>query len=239
MKWVSHAHQMPRKDLDVAYAAVVFGYTLGYRDPSVRRGRGWGNPNLHVQFPRAMRSWFPLSTFRLTNELAITGNYRGGARFGGDFFPVLADRKGRRHGTIAGRYPKSHWHNLGVEVTFLERGEHGAISTTKYEMFREGAQECEARVFIERVLSSRKLRARLGEKKARRIQKLLDERSYAIRQGVGTFTQSGHYVQHYTRGSSWWNCPGLIGAEWYSASDWQTRSKDLFNAAAEVAKSLR
>jgi len=63
----------------------------------------------------------------------------------------------------------------------------------------------------------------------------LDDRSRALRQGVATFVQSGHYAQHHTRPSSWWSHPGLIGAQWYVGSNWQHRSKALFDAAAEVA----
>ncbi|KPJ52522.1 MAG: hypothetical protein AMS16_06300, partial [Planctomycetes bacterium DG_58] len=235
MPWVSHAHAHPRKDLPVGCAAVVWWEYHYYRDPSVAHVHGWKGDRLVVRFPRPMRPWFTPVQFRLVNELSLAAGYRGTARFGGDFFPALKDRRGRLRGTIAGRFPKSHWHNLRVEVNFLERGSHGAVSTADYEMFREGVQECEARIFIERALTDKTLRGKLGEDTVRRLQTMLDDRSRALRQGVATFVQSGHYAQHHTRPSSWWSHPGLIGAQWYVGSNWQHRSKALFDAAAEVA----
>ena len=239
MKWVSHAHQLPRKDLPVGYAAVVFASYRGYRDPVNGRAYGWKLPKLEVQFPRPMRPWFPITSFRLVNEVNICSLYRGSARFGGDFFPVLTDKRGRLRGTIAGRFPKSHWHNLRIEVNFLEKGKTGAVSTADYEMFREGLQECEARIFIEHALTDKARREKLGEETASRLEKMLDRRRRNVRSGVGTFVQSGHYAQHHTRGSSWWNAPGLIGGQWYIHSGWQARSKELFDAAAEVTEKLK
>ncbi|HUV38404.1 MAG TPA: glycoside hydrolase domain-containing protein, partial [Planctomycetota bacterium] len=239
VKWVSHAHQMPRKDLPMGYAAVVFRSYKDYRDPSVGRFFGWRNPELIAQFPRPMRNWFPITQFRLVNELAFLTDHRGSARWGGDFFEVLADKRGRLQGTIAGRFPRSHWHNLRIEVNFFEKGVEGPVATADYEMFREGVQECEARVVIERALTDKTLREKLGEETAARMQTMLDERSRRVRQGVGTFVQSGHYSQHHTAPSSWWNGPGIVGGQWYSASGWQQRSKELFDAAAEVQAKLK
>ena len=242
VKWVSHAHQHPRKDLPVGYAAVVWWSYHVFNDPDVKRAYGWKNPELVAHFTRPMRNWFPITQFRLTNEICLVRNFRGSARWGADYFPALMGKQGRAErrlgGTIAGRFPKSHWHNLRIEVNFLEKGKRGAIATAEYEMFREGAQECEARIFIERALTDKKLRAKLGEKTAERLQTLLDERIRNVRQGLGTFMQSGHYVQHHTRPSSWMNRPTLFGTQWYVGSGWQENSKKLFDAAAEVTAKL-
>ena len=92
-------------------------------------------------------------------------------------------------------------------------GPNGAIGTVRFEMIREGVQECEARIFIEEVLLDKAQRAKLGAEKAKEIQEMLDERIRA----------------------------GLWGAEnygWYVSSGWQERSGKLYAAAAEVAKAL-
>ena len=238
MKWVSHAHQLPRKDLEVGCAAVVFASYREYRDPVDGRRHGWKLPELELEFPRPLRNWFQIAQFRLVNEINIASLFRGSARFGGDYFQVLADRRGRLQGTIAGRFPKSHWHNLRIEVNFLEKGPGGAVSTADYEMFREGVQECEARIFVERALTDKALRAKLGDETAARLQAVLDERARAARSGAGTFVQSGHYAQHHTAAYSWVQHPGIIGGQWFVHSGWQDRSKALFTAADEVATKL-
>jgi len=47
-------------------------------------------------------------------------------------------------------------------------------------MIREGAQDVEARVFLEKALLDDALRAKMGDHLARRCQKLLDDRVRAI-----------------------------------------------------------
>ncbi len=236
MKWVSHAHQLPRKDLPMGYAAAVFLRYCEYRDDTTGRLAGWKRPELITHFPRPMRPWFPIAQFRLCNELNLARGLRGSARFGGDFFEALDDKRGRLRGTIAGRFPKSHWHNLRIEVNFLEKGVNGAISTADYEMFREGVQECEARIAIESVLGDKAQRARLGEERAAAMQRMLDDRTRDLRRGVGTFAQSADHVEHYTRPSSWWNRPGILGAQWFTQSGWQDRSQALYDAAAAASR---
>ena len=77
------------------------------------------------------------------------------------------------------------------------------------------------------------------QKTADDIQAMLDRRRRNIRHGVGTFVQSAHYSQHHTDANSWWSYPALIGGQWYVHSNWQQKSKKLFDAAALVEKRLK
>ncbi len=80
-------------------------------------------------------------------------------------------------------------------------------------MTREGVQECEARIYIEKALLDQDQRTSLGEARVQRLRTLLDER---IRAGL------------------WgWN-----NYEWYISSGWQDRSVALYAAAAEVRQAL-
>ena len=102
-------------------------------------------------------------------------------------------------------------------------------------MMREGTQECEARIFIERALTNKTLRALLGDKLASHCQDVLDERARFIRRGISTYAASGHYQDWAMGRSTWWQAPAVFGSHWYISSGWQERSKKLFDAAAEVA----
>jgi hypothetical protein len=55
-------------------------------------------------------------------------------------------------------------------------GRDGAIGTAPLEMFRESAQEIEARVFIEKALEDKATNALLGKELATRARSILDDR---------------------------------------------------------------
>ncbi|KPJ53741.1 MAG: hypothetical protein AMS16_05130 [Planctomycetes bacterium DG_58] len=240
--WACHAH---------GYRNNIHGVPVGYRshvysqggddvvDPSVKRLHGWELSELKVRFPRDIRGHFHLTMWRLLGELNIASNFRGFARRGGDFWPVLTDSRGRRVGTLSGRYPKSAWGTIDIATSLISPGRTGAITTARFEMLREGIQECEARIFIDRALTDEKLRAKLGDDLANRCQAMLDERTRSLLRGLSSFIQSGPATHHaaYTGGRR--GPAGMIGYQWFLGSGWQNRSQDLYTAAAEVAKKLK
>ena len=106
-------------------------------------------------------------------------------------------------------------------------------------MIREGIQECEARIFIEKALFDEKLRAKLDEELAARCRKTLDDRIAPMRLGANTLVQSGAWTILATCDLNWWNGnSGIMGYYWYVGSGWQERSAKLYNTAAEVAAKL-
>ena len=238
--WASVAHWWPREfyGIPVTYKANVFVNYDYLQDPSEKRFYGWNKPELACHFPRLLRDYFPLTTFRLAEEMSFLRNYRGLVRMGADFWPVLKNRRGERLGTLAGRFPKSFWNNLNMEVSLLAQGPEGAVANARFEAIREGLQECEARIVIERALIDPKLRAKLGDALAEKCQKLLDDRTREIRRGVSTFVQSGSYVQWAMGSDNWWQRPGVVGHQYYVGSGWQQRSEQLYSAAADVAKRI-
>jgi hypothetical protein len=145
----------------------------------------------------------------------------GFGRLGADFWPVIADEQDRAERLIARYSAESSWGQLTLEYSnpaLLAPGPDGALATSRLEVLREGLQQAEARVFIERALVDPQKRARLGEPLARRCQAILDERVRDIIRAVGG-----------KRSSDWL---------WFVSSGWQRRSQQLFAAAAEVAKAL-
>jgi hypothetical protein len=177
-----------------------------------------------------------MTVFRHMGELNIASTYRGFARFGGDFWPVLSDSRGRLVGTLSGRYPKSGWGTIDIATCLLSPGQNGAMATTRFEMLREGVQECEARIFIEKALTDKALRAKLGDDLAGRCQEILDERTRWVLRGLSSYIQSGEATHHAVRLEGRRFPAAMIGYQLYIGSPWQDRSRDLFDAAAEVAK---
>jgi hypothetical protein len=129
-----------------------------------------------------------------------------------DFWPVLTDRTGAPTRSISARFPISNWSQLNLFMQpYLAAGPQGALSTVRFEQIREGMQECEARIAVEKALLDPIRRARLGDDLARRAQALLDERTRAV------ICASGE-----------------LGGLWYPASNWEDRRRRLYDLAAEV-----
>ena len=87
--------------------------------------------------------------------------------------------EGKRSSTIIARYPESDWDQLNMNCAteaLLSPGPNGANSTERFELLREGAQDCEVRIAIERAILGGKLDAAL----ANRCKQVLDERQWAI-----------------------------------------------------------
>ncbi len=115
---------------------------------------------------------------------------------------------------ILGRFPESNWGQLylGNSTAYvLAPGPEGALPTVRFEMIRQGAQDMEARVYLEKALLDDALRARMGEDLARRCQQMLDDRLRAI----------------------------LIGrTSWLLFSDGQERLERLYALTGEAAEKL-
>jgi len=70
---------------------------------------------------------------------------------------------------------------------------------------------------------------------AGRCQQILDRRLWATMIGIDNHTTSGLIEME---GHGWWATPGQVGSHWYLGSDWQARSEQLYQLAADVAEAL-
>ena len=244
-KWVCHGHlrfQQRIRGIPIGYASSPFasGVPLFAEDPTVERMYGWKGEDLETHFPRHVRNEFCPTTWRYLGEMNATGSRRGFSRLGGDFFPVLTDRRGRKVGILSGRFPKTFWRQLNILNRLVDQGKAGPISTARLAVMREGLQECEARIVIEDALLDAKKRAKLGEKRARELQALLDERQRNTRRAVSTLraVKGTSRCYCYTSGS-WWNFAPVVGSQWFVSTDWQSETEKLYEAASEVVRKLR
>jgi hypothetical protein len=143
---------------------------------------------------------------------------KGFDRIGADFWPVLKGKRGSG-APICGRYPECAWGQLRINLgspSVLAPGKDGAVTTMRFEMLRQGLQQAEARVFIERILLNPAEKAMLGKEEAARIQKILDDRV----RGLLAATKN--------RGKNW--------AQW--GADFEKHCS-IYGLAAQVAKKVR
>ena len=189
---------------------------LAVKAPTSTSLKGWNRPDMLVRYNRLMNfGSAPLTTWRHWAEFCISGDQRGVGRLGADYWPVVKDGgrdAGRR---VWERYPESTWRNLGIYVALLGAAEEGPVATTRFELFREGLQEAEARIAIERALTDPALAAKLGDALVKRSQELLDERIARMNEN-----------------------PAKTNRQWYSwtiGDGWQERSEKLYQLAAEVS----
>ncbi len=154
----------------------------------------------------------PMRNHRLAAEFNIQGDQSGVGFQPADWWYEHFSRGG---GGIRGGYDGTftRWNNNGPTSRKLDPGPDGALSTVRFEMMREGVQECEARIFIEKALLDKDRRARLGEELAARCERLIIERTRSVLRSIYNYA-------------------------WYSTVDWNNYAEELFNTAAAVADAL-
>ena len=200
----------------------------GPSDPSRKRYHSWRHSPGYVCVSNDRDIWkysyeYQLVRSRNIGEWNLCGRQQGFGRMCADFWPVLrSKRRGRwsTGGSLSARYPESSWAQLNLrQKPYLSAGRDGAESTARFEAMVEGLQECEARIFIDRALLNKKLRAELGNDLAKRARALLDERVRWLR------------AITWTRDS---------GNEFYSValSSWERLSEELYDMASEIAAKI-
>ena len=207
---------------------------------------GWNRPETRALFVRTYEPAYPMTFTRMLPEITVLGAQRGLGRIGLDLWPVLPNAKGERTGVLQGRYPDSDWHQLDAMIkAFVPPGPDGAMASAHLEMLREGLQESEARIVIERALLDAKLRARLGDALAARCRRVLDDRAKALLPNCEQQASAGFAVRDPGLVLNGWDnyayagLRSLLFFRWYQHSGWQDRTERLFEVAGEVDAALR
>ncbi|HUU23419.1 MAG TPA: glycoside hydrolase domain-containing protein [Phycisphaerae bacterium] len=200
----------------ILYQANVWG-GWDHWDPATRRPYGWKfplDPSLRTWLDRGLFDASSIPQFRTACEQALLADRRGLGQIGADFWPTPGDKE-VRGGTLVGRYPATSEGNLGIYAgQLLYPAPEGPVPTARYQMMRENIQECEARIFLEKLLTSAPcpLPAGLPAK----AQAVLDER---------------------TR----WHRVASLAAESvisWPYSGWEDRSARLYAVAGEAARAV-
>jgi Glycoside hydrolase 123, catalytic domain/Glycoside hydrolase 123 N-terminal domain len=200
--WISCTHAGPNKWMKTK-AGLPVGYAInvwqGWRIPSPAKKRlqGWR----WVEAPeKGIHCYWPRQSFTESAHLGMISGILEGLIIGGpnnpskgypglayqaaDFWPIRG-AKGRSN-NILDRFPEAMWGSLNISngtERWLRPGPNGALATTRLEVLREGIEEANARVYLERALSTPASRAKLGAKLAGDAQALLDQRTRILSGG--------------------------------------------------------
>ncbi len=224
--WVCHSHPRAEKihGQRVGYIAHVWGATpLSFCRPPEGRRCGWKRKVLLTTFPRMSSGGAgtllgaPAQKYRLAPEAIVAAGYRGLGRMGGDFWDVLADKRGRKSTVLRTDEEVGETWGIGLECAvqrLLGAGRDGPVSSVRLEALRESLQETEARVFLERALADTGARGRLGAALSKRCREVLDRRTWDLLAAIQS--------------------PDCL----YWIQEGTERTRLLYATAAEVAKRL-
>lgn len=258
MPWAMHSHggpaegQLLYKIAPVDYQAVVWDVrfsddgadTHGRGKGIIESFHGWNRNVLWSQFDRWSRENNPCTRWRQQAEICITGAQRGPGRVGAEYWKVIKDKKGKRTARAYERYPESDWRNLVIPEAIMAPGPGGAVATNQMEAFREGIQDCEAIIVIERALLDAGLKAELGADLARRCEEYLHARhmmmwlSLSNLQFYHAKPGSDKSWETYSLARAWRSLPNVTGHNWFLSSQYQARTAELFTLAGEVENKL-
>ena len=156
-----------------------------------------------------------MKRFRFGPELSLFW-CQGLGWMGADFWHI--DRGDGRHYSVSGRYGS--WGQLSIGVgndRLLAPGPDGPVTSLRFEMLREGMQNAEARVFIERAVLDSDKSAKLGGELVVKCKEMLDER-------LGTLFQIA--------------MPGRTSKHKSTPVNWIEWDNKLYSGAAEVDRAL-
>jgi hypothetical protein len=253
--WVIQSHEGYLRDGRPMYDVARLGYQdvvwpVHFSDDGCNRGDrdagkltslcGWRRPDLVARFNRtnAFETWMEVGC-RFAIERNITGDQRGQGRIGGDYWKVLRGKQGGRVSRVHERYPESNWRNLIIGASLLAPGPRGPVATSRMEALRDGMQQCEARIAIERGLYDDTLRAKLPPDLIDRCEKCLRAR-HMMMWLSGSNLQCYHEYPDASWRAKWphgWG-GGFTGHNWFLGSGYRERDGELFALAGEVTRVL-
>ena len=235
--WIAESHLLnpgyvydsdTKAKMPVLYNSIVYGAEIP--DPAAKRMFGWQHCKdgvLVMNFNRSgsnimLFGYPPPWSFHTWMESTIACGRNGNGRVGADYWRIGTEFLGEgargwgvvggSGGSMFGRYMHSHTDESGLGrncTDLLGPGPDGPVETVRLVNAREGIQETEARVFIEKALLDRA--KPLPADLAKKCQQLLDERTNVLRLYK-------------------------IGGAKVAPQGWQDRNAKLFDAAGEVAR---
>ncbi len=203
---------------------VPFGYVMSvWGNKTPVRSKVFGARDLPIKVawhPRAdahndIRPTAPRGALRCSLERSLRMETIGIAPLGMDFWNLPS--RGALEGAGAWNLSMSNF----TTAALLAPGPEGPVSTARFEMLREGLQESEALHVVERALADPATQEKLGKELVGRCRGMLAERARCM-----AFAHAGEWR---AQGEGW---------QWFAASDWESRTYQLFALAGEVAKAL-
>jgi hypothetical protein len=219
----------------------LWGIHLNIVDPKpgLAYGYGWLNPEWLAYYPRefSLGSLLVENRYKLEMWMGAFSLFEvkhkkksrtacGLGRIGGDFWKVINDSKGNPRATLAGQYPESYWGQLNLNYCLphiMGKGARGPVPTVRSEAFREGTQDVEVRVYLEKAIVLDENREKVGEELAKRVRDFLDDRIRLVNRSGGA-RKDMTKTKEFTAAKV--------------AENWQKSSEGLLRLAVEVSKKL-
>ena len=173
------------KNVPVSHVERV--YTGELPDPAVKRQFGWQRQQMALAFnrygfgPLCLYPTPSVWAFRILMEADLASGHRGAGRIGADYWPMEGgSNNSGGGGTFYARYPASATGQTGMGANcraLLAAAPDGPVTSARFENVREGIQNAEAVVFIQKAL----LAGEVPEALAGRAWAVLDARTQAMR----------------------------------------------------------
>ena len=222
--WFALAHQWHTKTNGRPSVVTVGVYGFPVR---LRRGGKvkhiWQMPRLYALHARdGLRAGFPPAALHMFIESTMWRGAHGLGNVGADFWGVLEGPRGSRRAVTGGNWGQLSMCGRSV-AWILSPGPGGPAATMRFEALREGIQEAEIRVVIEKALADPARCAKLGGALAGRARKELKRRADEFFLAHPAGTESASFIE---------------GFFWYAAIA-RERTRRLHALAADVAAALK
>ncbi len=169
IKWFALRHEWWEEmgGRETAVSVGVYG-DPGRVGPGRKYAYSWQDPRLWAVWPRTSvcnvrETSCPLFYHVFMNRVMIAGT-SGIGNIGADFWPVAQAGSGRPRSVVRGNWVQLTMGGWGTPSRLIAPGAKGPIGTVRLEMLREGIQDAEIRVLIEKALVNEKTDAAWREK---------------------------------------------------------------------------
>lgn len=175
IKWFALRHEwwesMGGRDTAVSVGVYGSPERVG---PGKKYAYSWQDPRLWAVWPRtSVCDCREVSTplfYRLFMDQTMLAGTSGIGNIGGDFWEVVPGGRGGFRTVVRDNWVQLTMGGWGTPARPIAPGAKGPIGTARLEMLREGIQDAEVRVLVEKTLADNARRAKLGpewEKRAR------------------------------------------------------------------------
>ncbi len=185
LRWFALRHEWWDKigPRETAVSVGVYG-TPGRSGPGKKYAYAWQDPRLWAVWPRtstcSVRENSTPLFYRVFMDRVMIAGTSGIGNIGGDFWEVVKSADGRPRTIVRGNWVQLTMGGWGTPARIIAAGAKGPIGTARLEMLREGIQDAEVRILIEKALVDPAKLAKLGPAWEQRAREALDRYAKAI-----------------------------------------------------------
>ncbi len=185
IKWFALRHEWWDKigPRETAVSVGVYG-TPGRSGPGKMFAYAWQDPRLWAVWPRtstcSVRETSTPLFYRVFMDRVMLAGASGIGNIGGDFWEVLRSADGRLRSVVRGNWVQLTMGGWGTPARIIAPGAKGPVGTARLEMLREGIQDAEVRILVEKALVNEAKRTKLGPAWEQRARDMLERYTRVI-----------------------------------------------------------